>query len=254
MRRLCVTLMLSTFLPLLAPVRADAFWRWLDDMSGPGNFHGVDGEVRLWCFGETPKHGEYDMTALTTRRGSNLKPPDLAAVSGCLIKKLSLRDRRKATISVIGGYQVAHYTHLVYDTEKDRSVYVISLRAAGWWRLHRTFEIGVNAGLYTFDTTETRIFGKFGIEPQVDIKPIALFRDLAKKPRIGAPDSQYDQMLSLRLGFLMFPGGFDAKKFGAQAFRDPNGTFSQRIGAERIFTMALFVDLEPAFRLRKAAQ
>src|SRR5262245_44553043 len=52
MRSSKTTLGLLAVLLLVAPARADAWWGWLDDLSGPGRFRGPQFEFRVACFGE----------------------------------------------------------------------------------------------------------------------------------------------------------------------------------------------------------
>lgn len=299
MRRLCVTLMLSTLLPLLAPARADAFWRWLDEMSGPGRFHGVDGEIRLWCTGEF-RPDLYDSPLIDKKRYADRERRKLErklrkqgvkdehhrdghehrdgykhrhdhhgdhhsddddvidelgdALSGCLFKRVPLDERRKFSIGIVGGYQLAHYTNLKFETAAgepiagDPAVHMISLRGSAWWRLCRPVEIGGSAGIYWFDSTAVDPFGQFGFEPAIDIKPLALFKNCTKKKCEGVPDSQLDQIFSLRVGLLMMPAGLEAAKFKATGFKG-GGT---EIGFEAVPTVTVFVDLESAFRLRRS--
>jgi hypothetical protein len=52
MRRLRTTLGLLAVLILLAPVPAQAWWGWLDDLSGPGPFWGAEFDFRVACLME----------------------------------------------------------------------------------------------------------------------------------------------------------------------------------------------------------
>jgi hypothetical protein len=282
--------MLSAFLPLLAPARADAFWRWLDEMSGPGRFHGVDGELRLWCTGEF-RPDLYDSPLIDKKRYAERETRKLErklrrakakkentsvnyknknddnnsddvidellgdALSGCLFKRVPLDERRKFSIGIVGGYQLAHYTNLEFETgqgDPDPAVHMISLRGSAWWRLCRPVEVGGSAGIYVFDSTLVKPFGQFGFEPAIDIKPLALARNCTRKKCDGVPDSQLDQIFSVRVGLLMMPAGLEAARFKAQGFRTDDGGTRPKIGFEAIPTVTVFVDLESAFRLRRS--
>jgi hypothetical protein len=45
-------LLLCVAIQLIAPARADAWFAWLDQLSGPGPYHGLQFEFRVACFGK----------------------------------------------------------------------------------------------------------------------------------------------------------------------------------------------------------
>jgi hypothetical protein len=51
MRRLCFAFALVVFVQMLLPQRAEAWFGWLDELSGPGKFYGAQVDLRLACFG-----------------------------------------------------------------------------------------------------------------------------------------------------------------------------------------------------------
>jgi hypothetical protein len=244
----------------MAPAHADAFWRWLDELSGPGKFHGADIDIRIACWSKEPPAGQYDSQLLKElerieKAKSNDKVVRMSGVgvqTPCLIYGQKLKERRKSSFNVSAGYQLAQQKHLVYaDPERERSIFLVSARPMYWWRLARSVEFGLGGGAYWFKTTGEDGFWKFTPEAQLDIKPLALIRDLSTcDPHHGIPDSQFDQLISVRLGLLTFPGGFNASQFGATKFK--NG--KTEVDAEAMWSLSILVDLEPAFRMKKAAQ
>ena len=51
MRRLYVSLVLAGLFQMLSPAPAQAWWEWLDELSGPKGLKGPQFEARLACFG-----------------------------------------------------------------------------------------------------------------------------------------------------------------------------------------------------------
>jgi hypothetical protein len=270
MRRLCVTLILSTILPLAAPQRADAFWRWLDELSGPGKFYGAELDIRIVCKTAPAKAGDYDSDLLTalqdleaqaeaklaplTKAQKTLLMPGVG--TPCLVYGKKLTERRQASFNVVVGYQLAKRTNLVYaddlnrppgDLAPERNIYNFSVRPTGWWRWARSFEVGAGVGVYWLWGTDSKSFVKVTFEPQFDLKPLALINDLRGKKPKGIPDSQFDQLISIRGGFTRFPG-FEAQEFHAAKFRSGD----LEIGVEWVKSISLIIDLEPAFRQRRA--
>ena len=51
MRRLCPSLILAGLFQMWSPAPAQAWWEWLDELSGPQGLKGPQFEARLVCFG-----------------------------------------------------------------------------------------------------------------------------------------------------------------------------------------------------------
>jgi hypothetical protein len=281
MRRLCVTLILSAILPVLVPAHADAFWRWLDELSGPGKFHGADVDIRIHCSSKPVPPDEYQsalMRALekpsdnaetrnVARRApegavrpkaqgaaaAEMKTQSVGAVSDCIFRNKKLELRRTRSFNVALGYQIAERTNLVYaeERERERSVFVASVRPMYWWRLMRAMDLGLGGGVYWFKASDVSVFRRHTAEIIFDVKPIALVRDwFSEAPYQGIPDSQYDQLLSVRAGVVTFIEGFEAKRFGAQSFKSG----AAEVAPEVLWSLAVCLDLEPVFRMKRAAR
>jgi hypothetical protein len=257
MRRIGLTLLLSAMLPLLLPVHASAFWRWLDELSGPGPFNGAEFDTRLYCFAKVAPRASNDTQtgeqSYRYRDGDNVRTFALpGAISHCMFGKVDRTKRRYASFNLPISYQRTHRTNLEFDEEPDlrRRVNVFSLRPAFWIRPARSVEVGAGFGYYRFWGTRFDGFNRVSVEPlQFDVKPVALIRDLVhgSKPLLGIPDSQYDQIISLRTAFIVFPQGFSAEDFRARP-----GTFN--VDVDKLWTFSVMVDLEPIFRSRKEAK
>ena len=54
MRSLKASILAGALLVLMVPAPAHAWFGWLDNLSGPGPFHGLEFDVRLACFMDQP--------------------------------------------------------------------------------------------------------------------------------------------------------------------------------------------------------
>jgi hypothetical protein len=221
MRRRAVWLAMATLSLFLSASPAYAQgWRWLEKLSGPGDFYGFELDVKVWCHYDEVAADPNVMEQRSKYRSFAISPPCLiknpkaqntVAVDSKLRqstdseKRLDLEKR----IDVVGlsvSY-VRGSSDLVYaDSTADRSVQITALEGFYDHRLSRTLqriEIGVAAGVNWFGS-EADSFVRASIEPRVTLR---LF-DLTK-------GGEYLGTANLRLGALFFTGGFTAADFGA---------------------------------------
>jgi hypothetical protein len=249
MRRLGVSLILSSLLLLLLPVHASAFWRWLDELSGPGPFNGYDWEVRVYCWSTPARHiGDNDKDG---QRYDFPKDETIAfgpvpgVLTHCIFPKVPADRLRVASFNVAGSHQWTRNSNLDYEVDpaRKRKITVNSLRPSFWLRPARSIEVGAGIGFYWFKGDDFPTFKRVSIEPLLfNVKPIALFRDMLRPgPIKGIPDSQLDQLLSLRVGLVMFPKGFNDEDFRARP-----GSF--KADKDKMSSFSMLLDLEPVFR------
>jgi hypothetical protein len=252
MRRFGVSLILSALLLLLLPVHASAFWRWLDELSGPGPFNGYDMEVRLLCRMVPARHvndkdrdgQRYNFPKAEYSTRSFVPIPGV--LTHCIFDKDTPADRQRvASFNVGFSHQWTRRTNLDYEVDpaRERKITVYSVRPSVWARPARSIEIGAGMGVYWFEGDGFDRFTRVSIEPLLfNVKPVALFRDMLRRgPIDGFPDTQLDQLLSLRVGLVMFPAGFNAEDFGARP-----GSFN--VGADKMSSFSMLIDLEPLVR------
>jgi hypothetical protein len=106
------TLVLPTVFLLIAPAPAQAWWAWLDDLSGPGKFRGPQFEFRLVCFGEESEAkrlvelytAAYSMTSkVASNPGERIAP---------------LREAEEAWDKFIGELNASQITFPILDPSK----------------------------------------------------------------------------------------------------------------------------------------
>lgn len=248
MRRVFVTLMLVAGFQLLAPTPAHAFWRWIDEWSGPGPFNGIGVEWRLVCIkdyvpGTDGTRGtenvEVDRGTLTSEEKA--KRVAVAVIgTGCIFQP-AVRTPR-ASFNVETAYLWSKGNRLQYTLSPrpaDTSVHILQFEPSV--SLHLDQNLGRDFMEVGFGFGVERISGPAGsftraiIEPiRWDVRPLAFLWDTHPKWNIVA----------LRLGLMVVPRGFDATDFGA----DP-GSFHQSI--EVLPTLGMIVDLRKLLALKK---
>jgi hypothetical protein len=251
MRRVGVILTVCLLAILALPVPAHAlFWRWLDELSGPGGFNGYEIDVRLYCFNEPadPTLPAVEETKDPARRAKAFAAGVI--VPGCVFNHVPLRNVRRASINLGASYLYANHSHLQYANDESHAVQVMTLRPTAWIRPARSVEVGAGVALYRFTGPGFEPIERFVIEPLlIDVKPFALLRDAISHRHDAEvrefPDSQWDLFLSVRLGIVYSPKGFDATDFGAIP-----GTF--HTNREVLPTASILLDLDwLARRLRR---
>jgi hypothetical protein len=239
-----------------APASAQEGWRWLEKLSGPGDFYGYEVNIKLVC--------HYREVTQADRLAA--EPKFVFAVSTpCLFKTASESNTEKTPEDKDVADKV---THPYYSRNKEGYVLDLSrrtdafgigvsyLRGSGdleyaptvehidrtvqlWafeafydraWAQFDRVDYGVAAGANVFIVPEADTFVRWSVEPRVTLK---LF-DLRKR-------DLYMGTASLRLGALFLFGRFEDIDFGAIP-----GTYqSSKVDVGPSFRLVLDFDRNP---------
>ena len=193
MRSFKVSVLLGALLVIMMPAPAHAWFGWLDNLSGPGYFIGDEVEIRLFCF----KGDE---------GGEPVRVVSVTVESGCWLVK---RKHHKISINLIAGvYGALSKGDLQYaDPQANKKIGL--------------FDYGV---LGSYSILDQRVELKGGLEGNYFYGPafdnftrlsVAGFFDWKPFARKGASEQAWRDIVTLRLGALYFPDGFDSTDFGA---------------------------------------
>jgi hypothetical protein len=194
-----------------APARAQG-WRWLEKLSGPGDFYGYEVDVKLLCRYEGRTTGQRAIPIslpcvkrLATGELSDTTKDDIGAIvdEGARILDLSRRVYALGLgVSYLrGGGDLEYFPTAAHV---DRTVQVWAFEGFFDHRVTDRTDLGVALGANIFVVPEADNFTRWSIEPRFTLK---LF-DLRKR-------NQYAGTASLRVGVLAFFKEFDDVHFGA---------------------------------------
>lgn len=217
MRRVYVTLMFcAVFLSVGAtPVHAIS-WQWIAELSGPGPFRGWALDWRLVCLTDKAE-----------------KPVKITTVTGIIGSACSYEkgEHRRASIDLNFGFLRAKGDARFADGKEIR---LTTLEPAFSWHVWGPVEAGTGVGVYWFSSESFTTVNRVMLEPvRVDLRPLRL------------NEAQHDwwrEVLTLRFGWIVIPGGFEPNDFHAAA-----GT-ARRITSEFVRTWSVFIDGEPIIR------
>ena len=203
---------------LLVPSVSEAQWRWLDKLSGPGPFVGVQGEIKLFCSYEP---GEQDQGE---PRNLALLIPILSSPCVFPTKGERLPEKRNWAVGVATGLAASFANDLSYEgnpSTSERVVINVPLELFADVALRP-----LNKGLSRLELggfVGTHLF--FGASPLpfvdgTDVIPstqkavvgvrlsLRTFTLYGQKRTIGS--------VKVRSGVMFYPDGFTAEDFGAQ--------------------------------------
>ena len=182
---------------LAAPAPAQAWWDWLDQLSGPGPFWGVDLSYRLICIADT----EASHANVST---DNIANPALRGLArfggvGCVT------DPSKNPLSSFNVTVGFFWTHK-NDLQTSDNLKLVTM-----WRFepsystfldpHKTFELVTGMGWLSIDGPAFERFNRFYWKPvQLNITPGG--SSGKKLPIVG-------------IGVMIIRNGFDARDFGS---------------------------------------
>jgi hypothetical protein len=174
-----------------------------------------------------------------------LRPPQMVGAPGLavIVSLCSFKDNedRKGSLDVTFGLWRPYNTGLKpfdfkplsgeADAAKNR-LFVIEPSYSH--RVNNFLEVGAGAGIAFFSSQRRESFTRLIVEPvRVDLRPFAFWSDHGRAARVVG------DMMIFRLGYYIFPQGFDA------------GTFDDthaRIPAELVPHFDLVIDTEPLLR------
>jgi len=237
MRRILLSLTLCLLASAAAPAPAHAWlWELIDGLSGPGPFNGVAFEWRLVCFSEPdPALAHVEETRDESKRAAARFLQILGP--GCFFQQVPVKNQRRASINLKFGLLKTNKNNITYARDVDTSITLTTLTPTIAWRPTRSVETSFGVGMLQFSGPAFESFRRLYLQPiQVDVKPFALINQARHAKPVW-----WDELISVRAGVIVVPGGFDAEDFGGVP-----GTF--HVSRDTIPTAAVFLDLDAAVR------
>jgi hypothetical protein len=215
MRRLAVIVACCGVFQLLTPAPAQAWYEWIDQLSGPGPFNGIDLQYRVACAqasnvapapaGTMPTNKPEEIRALNTFRGA-AKAGAAIAGAGCLFEPqkspvawLNMKVARlwsKDNHLTYGKTATADRTVNLWEFEPSFAVFVDEARF---------MQLAVGMGWMRFSGDAFDSFWRHYWKPvELTVTPGAR---LARGNGLRA--------FSFTMGVKIIPEGFDATDFGA---------------------------------------
>ena len=188
----------------LSPKAHAGFIDLLDQLSGPGPFWGVGGDIRLYCAGITSEATTPALpAALTSSNWSWLTR------KRCLANDLPDAQRPWISLDLAFSYSRSIHNDLLYPANTpDTHVSIYSLEPAIWFTPTPPVAIGTGIGVDTFRGPTFSSFSRFYVTPvKVDIKPFAFSKSSWSSKGAG--------LITIRADYVLFPKGFDAQDFGS---------------------------------------
>ena len=228
MRRVALTLVSTALMVVALPSPAAAWWEFLEELSGPGRFYGWDVDLRLFCLND-----KFD----PTRSGDpteRVGPTAGAVVSACRGKK---GYARRLAVNLGARFmwaddnpRFANGQRISFTTLEP----AVSFNLLSKYPDRDFVDYGFGAGAYWFSSTEFPSFNGAFLEPiRIEIHPTT---NMKQNHRWTAA------IPMVRLGMLMFPGGFETASFAAAPGVPP------RISRDWAFNAGIFFDLEGLFQ------
>lgn len=207
-KRLRIAVVLLVFVLGPCSVAHAGFIDWIDELSGPGPFWGVGGDIRLACTSVpnevTPPPNPSQVQKVVTSHAMRW-----LTFSRCLLNDVPPDRRPSVSLDVTLSYARSFRNDLQYPAGTgDTHVSVFSWAPTVWWNPIPPVGVGTGVGVNTFQGPTFSTFSRFYINPvQVEIKPFAFSKDrwLSNKA----------SWFTLRAGYELIPKGFDATDFGA---------------------------------------
>jgi hypothetical protein len=182
----------------------------IDEMSGPGPYWGIGGDIRIYCAGIANESGGPSTplpAKLTKGDWSWLTRP--LSYSRCLANKLPTNQRPWISLDLQFMYARSIHNYLTYPANPDdKHISVYSLEPAIWWTPIPPVAVGTAVGVDLFRGPTFSSFSQVHVVPvQVDLKPFAFAKD--RWFSNGA------SLITIRAGFELSPQGFNAPGFGS---------------------------------------
>jgi hypothetical protein len=233
---------ICTALVLLArPTPADAWWEFLEALSGPGPFRGPDIQFRLRCWVRQPPAGnrgriqspDPDTGEFTFGRAE----PRANFIPGAILNfcRLNKGEVRVAAFDVGGSFLwTSHDTRFANG---DR-IFMTTIEPSMSYNLFNRYpnadylDVAVGGGVYWFNSKDFEAFMGGFLEPvRIEFHPTTNFKQTVKWAK---------WIPVVRAAYVFFPGGFDTTKF--------NATTPSEIGPDFSLRLSVFFDLQWPFK------
>jgi hypothetical protein len=210
---------------LAVPASGYAWWEYIEQLSGPGPFRGVDIQGRLFCLYQETKPG-------SNQRETVIEPNSFPGVIFTICKPKPVP--RFASFDLGVAYRWTSHDTRFADSER---IYMLMIQPAFSYNVFARNEdsdyldVAFGAGLYRFHSSARDFDAFWGgyVEPlRLEFHPTTKFKRRYKKASALVP--------VLRVGYLLFPRGFDTTKFKAAS--------PTQIGPDFVFKAGVFFDLE----------
>ena len=190
----------------ISPSPALAWWDFLEELSGPGRFYGWYVDLRLFCLNDKVDATRAGANAPETER---VGPTVGAVVSACRVKK---GYARRIGVNVGARFLKADDNPRFANGQR---ISLTTLEPSISFNLlsrhpDRDFvDFGFGAGVYWFSSTEFPSFNGAFLEPvRIEFHPTTNMKQ-NHKWTAAIP--------VVRLGYLMFPAGFETASFAASS-------------------------------------
>jgi hypothetical protein len=171
-------------------------WRWLEKLSGPGDFYGFEYDQKLLCRYENLTAAEMAISGPCLRKTQNQNQPEN-------------RDLRKRIYALgLSASYLRGKNDLTYAPTAehvDRTIQIVTVEGFYDHRITGTrLDVGAAVGFNWFVVPQSDNFTRVSLEPRLTFK---LF-DMKQ-------GDEYVGTFGIRAGVLFFTKGFDADDFGA---------------------------------------
>jgi hypothetical protein len=203
-RRLGILVVALTLWPTGA-YAARGWFAWLEELSGPGPFHGWVLAAPVLCTNDS------GITSCAPRSG---------------VKRLVF-----VSVGRLGSGDNLRFKDLPDTPENRREVHVLQVSGSYMFRLHPAVDVGVGAGTMRFSGEGFEPLWRFTLVPAtVGVRPFALIAEWK--------DSRWAHLVRGEIETSLVVRGFTASQFGT-----PASTFSA--GPEFLTRAAVVLDLGP---------
>jgi hypothetical protein len=207
MRRATAIGLIGLALTLLSPRSASAQWswfRWIQELSGPGDFDLNGMTVTFGC-----AQGASDRTSALQRNRAEVSS---AAVRHLFCDKSA--DWRTVTRYIGVTYALGDGTNpLEYPAgrEKLERVKAHLYTATGAFRVDSVVDVGASGGFMRFEGTPDVVVTRYLIEPFIAVRPIAIIPQSAERLWLD----RLARAVEFNAALIVFPQGFRLSDFGA---------------------------------------